>query len=54
MRHAPYPHSLCNMLKKADTQTGRFGFARNMCQLFAKSKEPVFLPALALTNNETN
>ena len=49
-----YLNEHLKFIENLGIQTGTFGFARNMCQLFAKSKEPVFLPVLALTNNETN
>jgi hypothetical protein len=41
------------MLKKPYAQIGTFGFCRPTSQT-QKPKEPIFLPSLESTNNETN
>ncbi|MDG5800184.1 hypothetical protein QA597_07440 [Marinilabiliaceae bacterium ANBcel2] len=40
--------------KKANAQIGTFGFCRPISQTQKKPKDPIFLPTLGQTNNETN
>jgi hypothetical protein len=52
-RHEAKPQHVVQHAEKANAQIGTFGFAETQAKR-KKPKEPIFLPTLGQTNNETN